>query len=275
MTQLGELVARGSRSNIYAWGTDCVAKVPLPETPDGWIRFEAIYTDAVYHCGVAVPRVFGLETIDGREASIFERVDGVSMWDALVRQPHEAPAFGRQLGELHGALLATRAPVTIPSQTARLRSKIATAARSIDPLAAEAIVLLPDESFPFVLCHGDFHPKNVMLSSNGPVIVDWFDASSGVPCGDVARTSLLLAGGRSLTKVAQHLPGASSAMLDDLHDHYIDSIRRVVSFSDEDFFAWRYVEAAARLAEGMDPQPLLDILAEESFFALCEKRKRA
>jgi aminoglycoside phosphotransferase (APT) family kinase protein len=41
----------------------------------------------------------------------------------------------------------------------------------------------------------DFHPLNVMLSSNGPVVVDWTRASRGDPLVDVAATWVLLASG--------------------------------------------------------------------------------
>jgi aminoglycoside phosphotransferase (APT) family kinase protein len=41
----------------------------------------------------------------------------------------------------------------------------------------------------------DFHPLNVMLSSEGPMVVDWTRASRGDPLVDVAATWVLLASG--------------------------------------------------------------------------------
>jgi hypothetical protein len=104
---LGELIAVGSRSMVYAWGCDAVAKVPLASTPQGWIRYEAVYTDAVFQSGAPVPRSLGLEMVDGREVAIFERIVGTSMWDALTGRDSDAATFGRELGELHARLLAT------------------------------------------------------------------------------------------------------------------------------------------------------------------------
>ncbi len=59
-----------------------------------------------------------------------------------------------------------------------------------------------------VLCHGDLHPSNVILTDDGPMIVDWFDACRGEPVAEVARTSLLLLapGGRERPG-APHLTG--------------------------------------------------------------------
>ncbi|WP_308530680.1 aminoglycoside phosphotransferase family protein [uncultured Paenibacillus sp.] len=40
------------------------------------------------------------------------------------------------------------------------------------------------------LCHGDFHPENVMIGERNWVI-DWMTGMIGNPAGDVARTLLL------------------------------------------------------------------------------------
>src|SRR5262249_24371676 len=47
---------------------------------------------------------------------------------------------------------------------------------------------LPDAD---ALCHGDYHPDNVLLSARGPLVIDWENAALGDPLADVARTLLL------------------------------------------------------------------------------------
>src|SRR5215471_10254672 len=42
------------------------------------------------------------------------------------------------------------------------------------------------------LCHGDFHPINVLGEISRPVVIDWPDACSGDPAADVCRSYLLL-----------------------------------------------------------------------------------
>jgi aminoglycoside phosphotransferase (APT) family kinase protein len=49
--------------------------------------------------------------------------------------------------------------------------------------------LLPDGT---TLCHGDFHPGNVLVTPRGLVVIDWSSASHGDPIGDVACTSRLM-----------------------------------------------------------------------------------
>ena len=43
------------------------------------------------------------------------------------------------------------------------------------------------------LLHLDLHPANVLLSQDGPVVIDWCNAKRGLPAFDVALTALILA----------------------------------------------------------------------------------
>jgi aminoglycoside phosphotransferase (APT) family kinase protein len=42
------------------------------------------------------------------------------------------------------------------------------------------------------LCHGDFHPINVLGQASDPIVIDWPDATCGDPAADVCRSYLLL-----------------------------------------------------------------------------------
>jgi aminoglycoside phosphotransferase (APT) family kinase protein len=64
-----------------------------------------------------------------------------------------------------------------------------TEARSLRDEVAAALARRPHGE---AVCHGDLHPGNVIMSPQGPVIIDWIDASRGDPLADVARSVLLL-----------------------------------------------------------------------------------
>jgi aminoglycoside phosphotransferase (APT) family kinase protein len=85
-------------------------------------------------------------------------------------------------------------------------SKIRRAAATIDASLGRALAFLPPPVGTPRLCHGDLHPSNVILGSDGPMIVDWFDASRGDPIADVARSSVTLLGDGA--NPPEHLPGA-------------------------------------------------------------------
>jgi aminoglycoside phosphotransferase (APT) family kinase protein len=257
---LGEVVAHGSRSFVHAYGRGAVVKVPKPATPGSWIEAEARYVEAARAVGAPAPALLGMERIHGRPASVWERVDGPSMWQQVVDRPARSAEFGRRLAEVQLALFELVPPVTLPDQRDRLISKIRWSAANADASFAAALSLMPVRTDTPRLCHGDLHPSNVIMSDRGLVIVDWFDASRGDRVADVARSSLTLLGDEGATP--SHLPGADWQTLRVLTQAYLGRLEESLDISPELLSRWQAVNAVARLAEGLPPGPLLRVWRE-------------
>ena len=82
------------------------------------------------------------------------------------------------------------------------------------------------------LCHGDFHPGNVLGEPSRPVVIDWPDACRGDRAADCCRSHLLL-----------------RLHADDLAGAYLDACCRVGGLSPQAVLAWLPYLAGARLAE--------------------------
>src|SRR5262249_45632035 len=180
-------------------------------------------------------------------AGISEGFFGRWRGDRGPSSPSTAGAAGADLAALHYHLLSLGPPATLPRQIDRLAGKIRHAAASVDPDLANALALLPVDARSYRLCHGDLHPANVLIASAGPVVIDWFAASRGAPCLDVARTSLLLGdlGIRMIRPV--HLPRATLEILEALYDAYRRGILRRTGFTAADVDRHRPPTLAARL----------------------------
>jgi aminoglycoside phosphotransferase (APT) family kinase protein len=259
--ELGEQLAVGSRSAVFAWGRDAVAKVPFAATPGAWIHFEALYTAAVHDAGAPAPRFIGIEMVDGRAASIYERVYGRSMWDHMVEHPRQVAAYTRSLAELQAHLFTLVPPAALPAQRDRLTCKIRAASAQFDPALVAALELLPPTS-PCRLCHGDLHPGNIIMASGGPVIIDWFDAARGSQVADIARSSLLMSARAHEPTGPGHLPGAQPDMLERVRDSYLDAITDLLAPDPDELRRWEAVIAVARLAEGIATDALRAIWRE-------------
>ena len=92
------------------------------------------------------------------------------------------------------------------------------------------------------LCHGDFHPYNIMGPLGREVLIDWPNASQGDPTADVCRTYVLL---RSVSS--------------ELASAYIDTYSQASGASRYAILKWLPFVAAARLVEGV---PEVDDLME-------------
>jgi aminoglycoside phosphotransferase (APT) family kinase protein len=254
---LGDVVARGSRSVVHAYGRGAVVKVPKPSTPAGWIRAEAEYVEAVRAVGAPAPALLGMDEVFGRPASVWERVDGPSLWQQVVDRPDRGAEVGRTLAAVQLALFELVPPVTLPDQRDRLISKIRWSGANLDPSLVVALELIPGRTGPSRLCHGDLHPSNVIVSEDGPVLVDWFDASRGDRVADVARSLLTLLGDGAATP--RHLPGSDRRTLAVLTQAYLSRLQESLDIPPGLLERWQAINAAARLAEGVSPEPLLEV----------------
>ncbi|MFW6183275.1 MAG: phosphotransferase family protein, partial [Chloroflexota bacterium] len=98
------------------------------------------------------------------------------------------------------------------------------------------------------LCHGDFHPDNVILAKQEPVIIDWIDATCGNPLADVARTSIILLGEAHKTSN----PWYQRVLLKQYHRRYLRAYFRLQPGGLTEYRAWRPIVAAARMNEGIE-----------------------
>jgi hypothetical protein len=97
----------------------------------------------------------------------------------------------------------------------------------------------------------------VIVSKDGLVLVDWFDASRGDRVADVARSSLTLLGEGATTP--RHLPGSDTRTLAVLTQAYLSRLQESLEIPPGLLARWQAINAVARLAEGVSREPLLEV----------------
>jgi aminoglycoside phosphotransferase (APT) family kinase protein len=158
-----KILASGRDGDIFEFAPGLV----LRKTRDGRsIEHEARLMRYVADQGYPVPRIEEVRA-DGTEI-VMERIDGPSMLDAMVRPPWKMPALLRTLADLHDQLHEIRGPDWLPGM----------------PGGGDRVL------------HLDLHPMNVIMSSKGPVVIDWPNARRGDPMADVGVTFALVTCGR-------------------------------------------------------------------------------
>jgi hypothetical protein len=115
---------------------------------------------------------------------------------------------------------------------------------SMKPSLLKALESLPDGDR---VCHGDFHPANVLLSGNDATVIDWIDASRGNPLADVARTSIILLGTISDKQLNPFL----RILVGFFHTTYLNEYFRLRPGGRTEYHGWLPIVAGARLNEGI------------------------
>jgi len=245
---IGALIGQGRTAEIYAWGDNKALKLYHAGWPASWAEHEAQISRVVAATGLPVPAVGGTLELDGRYGILFERIVGPSLVRQFSAKPWTLARALRAFTDLHLAM-HERVISGLPSQReqlARLIQEASPLPGEIRKAALERLEQLPDG---VALCHGDYHPDNVLAPRNGPVIIDWGGASSGHPLADVARTALLLQVGEPPSSQTNKWLLAPARVL--VRRAYIRRCLRLRPASKVELAAWRFPIAVARLGEGI------------------------
>ena len=256
----GKQIGLGRTAEIYSWKDGQVLKLYLDKYPFGDAEHEARITEAAHKAGLPVPAVKEVIEVMGRAGIVFERVEGPIMSKAVASKPWRLSHYASMMAELHARMHSCQIP-GLPSQREYLKTIIRDRISLPVHMKKTLLELLEQLSDGNALCHLDFHPDNIIVSSQGPVIIDWVTAGSGNPLADVARTSLILRVGVApgVGPVLRRLMILAASFLNSI---YLKRYGQVALFSPEEMNKWLPLVASARLAETIpgEKRALLEII---------------
>jgi aminoglycoside phosphotransferase (APT) family kinase protein len=192
---------------------------------------EAAVHAAVEALGLPVPAVWSVQQIGGRWGIVFDRVSGGSFAEQMRGDAADVPQYLQILARLHSRIHAHLAnhfsslKVWLATNIARTMLLDETRKQVLLSGLAE----MPDGDR---LCHGDYHPMNVLGEASQPIVIDWPNASRGDPAADVCRSYLVL-----------------KLHADEVAGPYLDAYCRVSCMPRQPILDWLPYIAAARLSE--------------------------
>ncbi len=241
-------IAYGRTAEIYPWNDDKVLKLFFANYDLSAVQYEWRIARAVHACGLSAPQVSEIIQSNGRNGIVFQRITGVSIMDLLLRQPWRCLHFANRMAELHARMHSLSIQADLPDMHPKLVSKIEQATTL--PAGDRATVLRLLKTLPTgsQLCHGDFHPGNIMLTEQGEMMIDWVDAALGNPLADLARTTILLCGAKETSARSKPF---FRFWLHFFHSAYIRRYFAIRVGGKDEYIRWLPVVAAARLNENI------------------------
>lgn len=199
--------------------------------------------------GLPVPAVREIVSIRDRRGIVMERIVGETLAERMMARPDESDRWMEVLVELQQKVRHVSGPGALRSLKRRLAAGIVDAREISNDDRARLLELLDGLPDKRSMCHFDFHPGNVIVGPEGPVIIDWFDAGVGDPAADLVRTAMLLRYGAANS----HGPDMA-AMMVRIYRDYLAHIARQPDFDIDSLLAWEPVVMGARLAEPIPSQ---------------------
>jgi hypothetical protein len=240
---IGRLLATGNVAEVFEWGSR-VVKLYRSSARKHAAFCEAAIHAAVEAMALPVPAVRGVLEVGRRWGIVFDRVNERSFAERMREDPSVIPECLQILAQLH-ARIHSQPARQLGSLKSKLATNIAGTGLLDEPLKQILLGRLADKPDGDRLCHGDFHPVNVLGQNSLPMVIDWPDACCGDPAADVCRSYLLL-----------------KLHAGDIAEPYLDAYCNVTNMLRASILDWLPYIAAARLAEDVpdDWARLLEIV---------------
>ncbi len=242
------IISAGKTAEVYDYAPGKVVKLYFPPFGKEAVDHEINQLRSAVEAGVPAPRALEYIEIAGRAGLILEKANGHSLITHLERTPWKVRQIGRIMAQTHARIHACTS-ISFPEQPTLFIDKISVA----DELSAgtkerlyTAVFALPAGSS---VCHGDFHPGNMLYSAPHSRVIDWGTAYCGCPEGDVVRTCLGLLCPDPVRDHSPFLRMFLQPMKRLLLSAYLGEYLRITGMPRQHLQRWVVPVAAARLHE--------------------------
>ncbi|MBN2511029.1 MAG: phosphotransferase [Spirochaetales bacterium] len=242
------LIGKGMTAEIFSLENDRILKLYYPHFDEGMALHEARIAEAINGLGAA-PQFHGIQKSGGRTGLVYERISGYELMANFKKPFAPLKKFIKNMAREQYRINSIAAPKKLISQRERLGDMIGLSKEQLGGYYEKVIARLEGLDSQAFLCHGDYHPGNIMVRGGEYIAIDWMNAYAGNPLSDAARTWLMFA--------SPYLPEGIPAPLKILLKCLKPAMARV--FRNEylglsgkrkgDFCQWIPVMAAARLVE--------------------------
>jgi len=245
----GKQIGQGRTAKIYALANDeLVLKLYHDHIPNQFINQEFEIGKAVYEAGISSPKVYEIVEDNGRKGIIYQHIQGESMLQQLIKKPWKLCIYGKRMAKLHYQIHTCKINDLPKAEDIFVKS-----IKINKKIASKEVQLLKyfnTLSTGNNVCHGDFHPDNIMISQNEWIVLDWTNGYSGNPLSDVARTYVLIR--------TPFMPDVSKIMLKlsklfkyIICTNYIKEYQKLAHVKFKDIYPWFVPIATKRLLENI------------------------
>lgn len=244
------MIGQGRTAEVYECKENKVVKLFKDNICKDAIANEYRINQALHNSGIPVAKTYDLVKVDGRYGIVYEYVKAPSMMKVLASKPWKADQLAKMMANLHKTL-QKNVDIKSQNQNEKIKGNIALTSmlsNEIKHKLYDYIDTLPNDD---ILCHGDLHPDNILISKDKVIVIDWMTATKGNPLSDIASTSIMFKYG----VVPEEMTYLQKCIVRHIRHRFLQQyLKRYIKITGEklkEIEKWEVPMAAARLVVGI------------------------
>lgn len=254
----GNLLAKGATAEVFQWEEGKILKLFRSFMPKECAENEYHISLNLMKQLAIVPKVYNFIEVENRYGIIYEQIAGKSMMDLIAKKPWIVKREAKRLAKLHN-LLHQEVNLGLPSCITTLKNNISNTNLLQEDTKKKLYSYIDSLEDKDMICHGDLHPDNIIITEKDSFIIDWMTATKGNPLSDVARTSIMLKFG-VVPKKSFLETKIIELIRNKLYDNYIKHYIKLSGVTLNEIEKWELPVAAARLFEGTPEEEKLKLV---------------
>lgn len=244
-----EIIGRGMTSEIYSWEDGKVVKLFYEHFSQEAADYEAEISQQLNHYKINAPKFHGKVIHKCRIGLIYDRVYGEDLISLMSSDLFHMKSNLKNLVQEQCKIHSVECKTGLKSQKDRLSYMIELSKDTLGDFYHPLIQRLEKAENPYRLCHGDYHPGNVLLQEGEYISIDWMNAYAGDPLSDAVRSYIMMTSPFLPEEIPFPVRTAIQMTKPRIGAIYKKEYLSQASADEKDFRAWIPVMAAARLIE--------------------------
>lgn len=241
---LGSSLGKGKYGEVFEYSLDSnlVIKVFNSDYPLNLVYDEFQTSKALEQTDLNIPSAVDIIKSGNHFAIVYEKCSGKNVFQEAIDNPQSLGTSLKDMAQLQASLSKCTNPNFTqkrPSQMDIFKSSIEQVNLYSDERKNRAYSLfkqLPERS---CLCHGDFHPENIIITNQGLKAIDWANSRIGNPTADLARTLLSIEYMPMPQELAEKFNGSRKELAEFYFNEYIKNIDYPLSL--EEVAKWKII----------------------------------
>ena len=216
-----------------------VIKLFVPSHPKSNILNEALNQARVDESSnLNIPKLYEVKKYNDRWAIVTEYIEGKTISELMQENPDRFDEYLMLFVRVQQAILANSVPM-LNRIKEKFTRKLETATNIDENTKYELLQRLNGFKNHDELCHGDYHPSNVIVKEDGTVyVIDWAHVTQGNAAADAARTFLLF----------------SMEQKSELAEKYLETFSKVMNIPKQSIQRWIPIVAATQMTKNIEEE---------------------